>query len=945
MRETATTDRVCAALTACTANEYQRLAPTIQTDRVCATLTQCNVATTYISTPHTATTDRVCTPRTQCVAGVEYEVTAGSATADRVCARVSSCQVPLEFQAQAATATSDAVCRVVAARCDGRTQYELRPPSRTTDRVCVAVRECGANEYQTQPPGESVDRVCTPLSTCQLGATFASVAATATTDRQCSAVRPCTAGAEFAAQLPTLTNNTVCQALTACRTGRPAFLETACTACAGFGFPLSTACAQAVADSVCNGAEPQPDFCDACGGVLNPGNPNDSCLGPGLAWVASECEQNYEQYAVRLPTATTDRQCATTTVCGAGQVEIVPPRDLVDRLCGVAPPTTPTTPAPSTTTVPDQVLVGSGGSDDSGTAWWVWVVIAAAAVVIVLVAFVLLRKTSRVRDYPVEGDETYWAHEDDRQRAYGQVIPMNEPAYVKSPSGNGKQQRPPTVVAETQFMAYDDYQPSPVSVAAPAAAGNGRKVKFAESNNVTYEAQPQASPTIRLPPPPAFEEPAYPTYGHGGADGGDADDILFTLGMAPPASATHNTSAAAYADYPAYTNGPTTGDPDDVLFAAAPASPGPVKNEYPTYPTYGAADEADPDSVLFGAAATAAPAPEKTTTRRAKCTCQRKVCICRDSSGRALEGDVAWQDTPASPRYSGLEGTLPVGDMSGSIKDIQLQHLRAQLAAAGEQFAQVQRETKGRGTFTVGQRPENKVAKNRYGNIFANDQTRVKLANDGYINANHVRFPNAPDEFHYVAAQGPKPETLDDFWQMVVREQASAIVMLTELETETGQVKCEQYWPAGLHQARKFGNVTVTLTAETRHGGFVERQLRVSSQGRARVVTHLQLLDWPDHGVPADPGAFLELLAAGGAASRAGGPGPALVHCSAGIGRTGVYMVVDIALSKLADDLLPDLPTILTRLRSHCAGLIQNQEQFAFCYTACLAAVERGLPN
>ncbi|KAM8870843.1 tyrosine-protein phosphatase non-receptor type 3 isoform 2-T4 [Spinachia spinachia] len=232
--------------------------------------------------------------------------------------------------------------------------------------------------------------------------------------------------------------------------------------------------------------------------------------------------------------------------------------------------------------------------------------------------------------------------------------------------------------------------------------------------------------------------------------------------------------------------------------------------------------------------------------------------------------------------------------------------------------------------------PEN-TEKNRYKDVLPYDATRVVLQGpEDYINASHVKMvpPVSGVCLRYVAAQGPLPQTITHFWQTVWEQQIHTIIMLTTL-TERGRTKCHQYWPHP-PEVKDYGHMQVKCHSEECNLAYVTRQFTLThtQRGEERAVTHLQYVAWPDHGVPDDPTDFLLFITS--VRERRRGEEPLMVHCSAGIGRTGVLITMETALT-LLDGGRPVFPLdIVQTLRDQRAMMIQTTCQFQFVCNAIL---------
>uniref|UniRef100_A0A8C9X1P6 protein-tyrosine-phosphatase n=1 Tax=Sander lucioperca TaxID=283035 RepID=A0A8C9X1P6_SANLU len=223
--------------------------------------------------------------------------------------------------------------------------------------------------------------------------------------------------------------------------------------------------------------------------------------------------------------------------------------------------------------------------------------------------------------------------------------------------------------------------------------------------------------------------------------------------------------------------------------------------------------------------------------------------------------------------------------------------------------------------------PEN-MDKNRYKDVLPYDATRVVLqGQEDYINASHIEVapPVSGVCLRYVAGQGPLPQTCTHFWQTVWEQQIHTIIMLTTL-TERGRTKCHQYWPHP-PEVKDYGHMRVKCHSEECNLAYVTRQftLKHTQRGEERAVTHLQYVAWPDHGVPDDPSDFLLFISS--VRERRRGEEPLMVHCSAGIGRTGVLITMETALT-LLDEGRPMFPLdVVKTLRDQRAMMVQTTVQ------------------
>ncbi|XP_013996418.1 receptor-type tyrosine-protein phosphatase S isoform X16 [Salmo salar] len=238
--------------------------------------------------------------------------------------------------------------------------------------------------------------------------------------------------------------------------------------------------------------------------------------------------------------------------------------------------------------------------------------------------------------------------------------------------------------------------------------------------------------------------------------------------------------------------------------------------------------------------------------------------------------------------------------------------------------------------------------KNRYANVIAYDHTRVVLApiegsspgilGSDYINANYIdgyRKQNA-----YIATQGPLAETFGDFWRMVWEQRAASVVMMTRLE-EKSRIKCDQYWPT--RGTETYGMTQVTILDTMELATFCVRTFSLQKNGcnERREVRQFQFTAWPDHGVPEYPTPFLAFLRRVKACNPPDA-GPVIAHCSAGVGRTGCFIVIDGMLERIRHERTTDIYGHVTLMRSQRNYMVQTEDQYGFIHEALLEAVACG---
>ncbi|KAK1333875.1 hypothetical protein QTO34_006264 [Cnephaeus nilssonii] len=181
------------------------------------------------------------------------------------------------------------------------------------------------------------------------------------------------------------------------------------------------------------------------------------------------------------------------------------------------------------------------------------------------------------------------------------------------------------------------------------------------------------------------------------------------------------------------------------------------------------------------------------------------------------------------------------------------------------------------------------------------DSTRVPLGeNKDYINASYIRIINGGEEYFYIATQGPLPSTTDDFWQMILEHNSNVIVMITR-EIEGGVAKCHHYWPVSMKKPLELKYCRIFLENYQILPYFTIRVFQVvrKSTKTRHFIKQLQFTNWPDHGTPAPPDGFIQYVRCVRSNHLTG---PIVVHCSAGVGRTGVFICVDVVFCAIENN-------------------------------------------
>ncbi|XP_065335287.1 tyrosine-protein phosphatase non-receptor type 9 [Cloeon dipterum] len=257
------------------------------------------------------------------------------------------------------------------------------------------------------------------------------------------------------------------------------------------------------------------------------------------------------------------------------------------------------------------------------------------------------------------------------------------------------------------------------------------------------------------------------------------------------------------------------------------------------------------------------------------------------------------------------------------------------------------------GTFNNAKQ-RNNLSKNRYTDVLCFDHSRVVLtpsdpndATSDYINANFVDGYKQKNAF--ISTQGPLPKTFEDFWRMVWEQHVLVVVMTTRV-IERGRTKCGQYWPAEQGGKDTHGEYEVVTESVEQLGDYTRSKIVITNlkTEESRVLCHFQFLAWPDYGVPDTATAMLSFLntvrneqskmvadLGDTWAGHSRGP-PIIVHCSAGIGRTGTFCTLDICISRLEDAGSVDVRGTVEKIRSQRGYSIQMPDQYVFCHLALL---------
>uniref|UniRef100_A0A668AEF9 protein-tyrosine-phosphatase n=1 Tax=Myripristis murdjan TaxID=586833 RepID=A0A668AEF9_9TELE len=325
------------------------------------------------------------------------------------------------------------------------------------------------------------------------------------------------------------------------------------------------------------------------------------------------------------------------------------------------------------------------------------------------------------------------------------------------------------------------------------------------------------------------------------------------------------------------------------------------------------------------------------------CSCP-PLCLCLTDESQNMGSDTSslvQSHTHSLRKREPVDVPYQTGQLHPAIRVADLlQHITQMKCAEGYGFKEEYE------SFFEGQsapwdsakKDENRM-KNRYGNIIAYDHSRVRLQalegeqSSDYINANYVDGYHRPN--HYIATQGPMQETVFDFWRMVWQENTAAIVMVTNL-VEVGRVKCCKYWP---DDTEIYRDIKVTLIETQLLSEYVIRTFAVEKRGahEIREIRQFHFTGWPDHGVPYHATGLLGFIRRVKSKTLTNA-GPMVVHCSAGAGRTGCFIVIDIMLDMAEREGVVDIYNCVRELRSRRVNMVQTEEQYVFIHDAILEA-------
>ena len=303
-------------------------------------------------------------------------------------------------------------------------------------------------------------------------------------------------------------------------------------------------------------------------------------------------------------------------------------------------------------------------------------------------------------------------------------------------------------------------------------------------------------------------------------------------------------------------------------------------------------------------------------------------------SGTTITSNNLYVQKDNHPVLESNEYTVVSPQMKKSVNPIDVKHIKSYVQqltqdVVGEEYNQLTDIVEG--TYHAADMPRNKN-KNRFKNNKAYDHSRVILKRIGrdlsstFINANYMSGFQLEKEF--IGCQAPIKNTVIDMWRMIWEQDVNTIVMLTRC-TEDGRQKSIRYWPE--KGATRYGQFKVEHLSTSNFSFYVERHFVHSENEISRHITQLQYTSWPDHDTPATSCEYLEFHTKV-EMLKSKRTGPLVVHCSAGLGRTGTFIAIDYLKKQARTDYIVDVPACVTSLREGRAKMVQTLEQYRYVH-------------
>eukprot|EP00038_Savillea_parva_P018932 m.25878 g.25878 ORF g.25878 m.25878 type:complete len:987 (+) comp4275_c0_seq1:391-3351(+) len=924
---TPTTNRVCSPFSAaCTTSQYESAPPTPTSDRNCSDITPSCASTTYQAAAPTATTDRQCVRYSKCRAGSTVQEVAPTPTSDRVCRNATTC-TSNEYEVTPPTLLTDRECNTVSA-CANPSQYIAVSATATTDRTCGNTTVCNRASYQSTPVTPTTDAVCTNLTACP--PLFSeTVPATYTSDRQCALVdvhntRFVMSSSENLFEAPgrlsgilpgvrayvlsalSLPANTVTQSM-AIRSSTsvsvlvvlPRFSDVVA---------LRNNCA---AGSFVVLAEDTVLTC-VPSSFVPAETTTSTTLTTTTATSTTTTSSTVSTSTVTSTTATSTTATATTATQTTATATTRTTSSSATRTTTVTTRTTTTTSTTTTSTVSTSTTTSSTMSSTatdtvttatatSSTSTVSTAVTATTQTATSQTVTTTIYTTTTVTDTTTTSTTTTSTTTTSTVTSSSTVSTMTStqttttstvtnstPVGLSASSDNdivsGSSEWAVLIVGVCLFVA------GVVLVARNRRAKRGGYTMDDAHTSIVVNR-------------------AMKTKGRKGGGATATTLGLDAVGSRVTVVGYPGEGTLRYYGRHAYQPGFRCGVELDGPHGH---NDGSVKGYY-----YFACPE-----------------------RHGVLVDVRKVALV--GGGDAGSGGYSTTPLPNSVGAYHGGGDTSIGDngiADGDSQQTQINSLKHQLNEAESIFAE---QTRRRPDAQY-QAADGSPHKNRYRDIAPYDDNRIVLnGNDDYINASYVRFPSPAAPLNAICCQGPKNDTVDDMWRMLSEQQVEVIVMVTNLQ-EGMSDKCARYWPEAQGETETYGDCEVTWLKTQRLKGHDVRELQLKWQGSTRVIKHVQFYGWPDHGVPTDALEFLDFVGTveRQLRTRSNKQNPFVVHCSAGVGRTGVFLMLYVVLDKLRRRIIPNLADILAEFRRQRMLLVQTPSQFSFCHEAAIAALER----
>ncbi|KAL3994699.1 Protein-tyrosine phosphatase family protein [Acanthocheilonema viteae] len=293
--------------------------------------------------------------------------------------------------------------------------------------------------------------------------------------------------------------------------------------------------------------------------------------------------------------------------------------------------------------------------------------------------------------------------------------------------------------------------------------------------------------------------------------------------------------------------------------------------------------------------------------------------------GKKFVHKTAEKSSKATTKYSEPRKKTPYELWADQIIDMGIRNIR-------REFINTVRTYNPSGTTNAWEDDKN-YEKNRYEDIKLLDKTRVVLRDtpndDDYYHASYVQIG---ENIKFICAQGPLPNTIGDFWCMVIQEDSKVIIQLCQW-TEEGKTQCTEYFPSSDQESKDYGAIHIKIVEKTipviQLRKVYQTKIQAIYKDKKHEVLHLLYGGWPDHFVPDSISVCREVRAL---ALKFSEKKPITVHCSAGIGRTGTFAAIFMAIDRLkhAENVL--IPNIVKELRDQRMHAVQNDQQYLFIY-------------